>query len=145
MVKIKKVYDVIDAQVFVSDKPSETKQSMKSECDVNDLIKKYPNMLDNGLSMLQSGQFAGFDDLSLLPGDLQDAMDLIEEANSRFMELPSRVRDRFDNNPEQLLEFLSKSENLEESYSLGLRIRPENSVSEAIELTPATPVAGEVK
>lgn len=145
MVKIKKPYDVIEPVVFSSDLPSETKQSMRSECDLNELIKKYPNMLGYGLDALETGQFASFADLTYAPEDLSAAMDAVEEVKDRFAALPSAVRDRFGSNPLSLLDFLSKSENDEEAIKLGLKIRPEKSSADAEITQPATPVAEEVK
>lgn len=142
MVKIKKVYDEIVPVTFKSDLPSETKQSMRDECDLNLLLQKYPNMLENGVAALQSGSFAGFSDLSYAPCDLQEAMTAVDEVNACFAELPAAVRDRFGSNPMSLLEFLSNSDNDEEAYKLGLKIRPEKSPADAGIEIPATPVAG---
>lgn len=144
MVKIKKPYDEIVAVEFRSDLPSETKQSMRDECDLNLLIKKYPNMLGYGLDSLESGQFATFDDLSYAPEDLSEAMAAVDEVKNRFAELPSAVRDRFGSDPLSLLAFLSNSANDEEAIKLGLKIKPEKSTADAVEPLPATPVAEQV-
>lgn len=145
MVKIKKPYDVIEPVVFSSDLPSETKQSMRSECDLNELIKKYPNMLGYGLDALETGQFASFTDLTYAPEDLSAAMDAVEEVKDRFAALPSAVRDRFGSDPLSLLDFLSKSENDEEAIKLGLKIKPEKSSADAEITQSAAPVAEEVE
>lgn len=145
MVKIKKPYDVIEPVVFHSDLPSETKQSMKAECDLNELIKKYPNMLGYGMDALENGQFASFTDLTYAPEDLSAAMSAVEEVRDRFMALPSAVRDRFGSNPLSLLEFLSNPQNDDEAIKLGLKIKPEISSADAEITFPATPVAEEVK
>lgn len=145
MVKIKKPYDEINPVVYHSELPSDTKQSMRDECDLNELIKKYPNMLGYGLDALQAGQFASFEDLTYAPADLADAMAAVEDVQTAFQALPSAVRDKFGSNPLSLLEFLSNSDNDEEAYKLGLKIKPQN-LSAGAEITlPATPVAEEVK
>lgn len=143
MVKIKKPYDEIEAVVFHSDLPSETKQSMRDECDLNLLIKKYPNMLGYGMDALMSGQMSSFDDLSYAPADLQDAMAAVDDVKEKFAQLPSAVRDRFGSDPLSLLEFLSNSDNDEEAIKLGLKIRQEISTPDAVDSLPATPVAPE--
>lgn len=145
MVKIKKPYDEIISVVFHSDLPSETKQSMRDECDLNLLIKKYPNMLGYGLDSLLSGQMSSFTDLTYAPADLQDAMAAVGEVKEKFAELPSAIRDRFGSNPLSLLEFLSNSANDEEAIKLGLKIKRENSTADAVEPLPAVPVAEQVE
>lgn len=145
MVKIKKIYDEIVPVEFKSDLPSETKQSMRDECDLNLLIQKYPNMLDNGIAALQSGQFAGFEDFTMAPTDLQEAMDAVDEVQARFAELPAAVRDKFGSDPLSLLSFLSNPANDEEAVKLGLKIKPENLAVETGKELPATPIAEEVK
>lgn len=145
MVKIKKPYDEIVAVEFHSDLPSETKQSMRDECDLNLLIKKYPNMLGYGLDALANGNMASFTDLTFAPEDLQDAMAAVDDVKEKFAALPSAVRDRFGSDPLSLLDFLSNSDNDEEAIKLGLKIRPENSVADAIVPLSATPVAEQVE
>ena len=52
--------------------------------------------------------------------DYADAQQLVIDANNAFANLPSRLRDRFANDPAKLLDFLSRKENLDEAISLGL-------------------------
>lgn len=46
------------------------------------------------------------------------------EAENSFNMLPSEIRNRFQNDPGQLIGYLSDEKNNEEAYKLGLKIRP---------------------
>lgn len=149
MVKIRKPFDYIEPEVYTSDMPEETKQSMRDECDLNELVKKYPNMIGYGMNALQSGEFADFTDLTYAPDDLQDALAAVDEVKARFAELPAVVRDRFGSNPMSLLTFLADSSNDEEAVKLGLKIKTDAKAEKlpadaGIDL-PATPVPVEAE
>ena len=60
--------------------------------------------------------FGDFDSAS----QFQDMMDLIVKAQESFDALPSHVRDRFKNDPRELLEFIDDEDNLDEAVDLGI-------------------------
>lgn len=94
---------------------SRTKQSAKDECDINNIMKKYHR---TGLlpSVNADGVYA---DVAVL-GDFKTAYDQVIRAQELFDSLPSRVRERFDNSPQALLEFCQDDKNLKEAVELGL-------------------------
>ncbi len=47
------------------------------------------------------------------------------EAQNSFDSLPSNIRNRFENDPGKLLDFLANEENLSEAQKLGLVVTPE--------------------
>ena len=53
-----------------------------------------------------------------------EAMNEIIKADDMFMELPSKVRKRFGNDPAQFLEFVSDPDNHDKIYEYGLGNRP---------------------
>ena len=55
--------------------------------------------------------------------DFQSAMNAVREASENFMELPAKVRARFDNDPQMFLEFVASEDNRQEAVELGL-IKP---------------------
>lgn len=92
-----------------------TDQSFKSECDINNIVSR---CLQTGVvPSVAGGVYADFADL---PNDLQSSYELIEEAGSRFMQLPSDVRKEFNNDPMQLLSFLQNPANRNRASELGL-------------------------
>lgn len=56
--------------------------------------------------------------------DYQEAAGVIASLKESFMQLPSRVRDGFDNDPSRLLEFVRDPQNHEQAIELGILPRP---------------------
>lgn len=50
----------------------------------------------------------------------QDMMDTVVKAQEAFDMLPATVRDRFDNNPKELIAFVNDEDNLDEAIEMGL-------------------------
>lgn len=101
-------------------KASLTRQEFADESDLNKIMEKYAA----GVAPIPSGSRAPmFGDFSLLP-DYQTSLEMIRQANDAFMELPSKLRERFDNDPGKLLEFLGDKANRDEAISLGLIDKP---------------------
>lgn len=101
---------------FPEDEKRRTKSSMKDECDVNVIVRRY---LKTGVVSHVSGRAPQFADVSGV-GDWKSAMDEIAGARQWFEHLPSEVRNRFRNDPAQCLDFLADDENREEAVKLGL-------------------------
>ncbi|WNK14176.1 MAG: internal scaffolding protein [Microvirus sp.] len=91
-----------------------TKQSFKDECDINVLMSKY---LKTGLMDHVNEALPRFEDVTSL--DFQEAQHLIAEAASMFEDIPSAIRNRFDNNPGKLLDWVHDPANAEEAATLG--------------------------
>lgn len=103
--------------------PSLTSQSFKDECDINVIIDRY----------VRSGEPLPLPDIRDY-GDFTGALDYhssvnqILAAQASFMALPAKVRSRFNNDPGQLLEFISDADNIEEARKLGI-LAPEEPLS----------------
>ncbi|WNK13505.1 MAG: internal scaffolding protein [Microvirus sp.] len=91
-----------------------TKQEFKDECDINVLMAKY---LKNGLMDHVNQKLPMFEDVTGL--DFQGAQNLIAEAQSMFEGIPSKIRNRFDNDPGKLLDWVHNPANAKEAASLG--------------------------
>lgn len=57
--------------------------------------------------------------------DYQDFRERVQDAMSDFQMLPSALRNRFDNNPAKLIDFVNDVKNYDEAVSLGLVVKPE--------------------
>ena len=92
-----------------------TEQSHKSQCDVNKIIAKYDK---HGLLQHVSRFEAQFGDVSGI--DFKEAQDLVAKAKSSFNDLPSEIRNRFKNSPQELLAFMDDPNNRDEAIKLGI-------------------------
>ncbi len=84
--------------------------------------------------------------------DYFEAQTTIANANSLFEDLPSKIRNKFENNPAKFLDFVQDPKNLEEMVELKLANPPQDfqktkvpevvpPVAPPIEPTPAAPAA----
>lgn len=92
-----------------------TKQSFKDECDVNQIIKNFTTtgVLQN--PMEKEGEYGDFTST-----DLHSAMNMVAQADSMFEELPSGLRNKFDNEPTKFLDFVQNPDNREELIKMKL-------------------------
>jgi len=93
-----------------------TKQSFKAQCDINKIIAKYRQ---TGLINHLSARPGMFEDVSEM-SDYHASLNKVRQADVLFMGLPSNVRERFKNDPGNLVEFLMDSKNRDEAVKLGL-------------------------
>lgn len=129
--------DVVIRSMYGTKKPgpkvscgkSMAQQQFKDECDINNILRRYED----------TGSWTG--DLRIptrqpLSGDFTDIPDLMTaqamliEGREAFDALPARLRKRFDNNPIDLLQFLSDPANRDECIELGLLAPDEEPVPE---------------
>ena len=97
---------------------SMTQQQFKAECDVNNILAKYKRT--GMLSHIQKheGNFGDFSSLE----DYQTSLGKLMQAQQSFESLPSELRAKFENDPAQLISFLSDEKNNAEAVKLGLKI-----------------------
>lgn len=96
--------------------PSMTEQHFKDECDINSIIAKYKQtgILPVGDRQPLFGDFAEF------PTDLQSSMKMYDEAQERFLQIPSEIRKEFGNDPAQLIAWLQDEKNHAKAVEFGL-------------------------
>lgn len=94
-----------------------TKQAFAAESDINNILKKY--QLTGVLPDSSRAAMAQFGDFSNIPS-YKESLEVVIDAQHMFSELPSAVRNRFRNDPGELLEFLSNPANRDEAAKLGL-------------------------
>lgn len=100
--------------------PTLTQQHFKDEVDINTIVERF------GLTgeMPQLQQLPSYGDYSGI-FDYQTAMNAVRAADESFMNLPAKIRNRFDNNPQKFVDFCEDDDNKEEAYKLGIALRPE--------------------
>lgn len=90
-------------------------QSQKEEADINTILRKFgvTGQLPQNIRMPQYGDFTGI-------GDYQSALAAVKQAEQNFMMLPAELRERFNHNPQEFVEFCENKDNKEEAKKLGL-------------------------
>lgn len=110
---------------FDPEKEGRTQPEFKESCDVNYILKKY-----NQTGVLKvNAKTPKFGDFSQSV-DYQDAMNLVVKANEMFDQLPADVRKRFNNDPQQFLEFANDEANHDEMVRLGMAVKDEVETQE---------------
>lgn len=96
-----------------------TKQSMKDECDINNILRKYRKTGAIAHMNRFPAQYAE------APGyDLREALSFLEGAKAAFESLPATVRTKFDNDPATFLTFIQNPSNKDKLYEMGLANKP---------------------
>lgn len=107
-----------------------TKQSMKNDCDINNIMRRYEKT--GFISHIKNGGTYG--DFSTVDS-YHSAMNEIIAAKEAFMTLPASVRKKFQNDPAEMIEFLQNKENYDEAVKLGL-IEPKDKKKPATIVPP---------
>ena len=92
-----------------------TRQEFVEESDINNIMKRYAS----GMPIPSGTRQPVFDDFSDVP-DYAQAFEIVQRSEEAFAQLPSAVRERFANDPQQLLAFLQDGKNRDEAVKLGL-------------------------
>jgi len=92
-----------------------TKQEFKDESDINQIMARYmrTGLIDNVTNKLP--QFQDLDGQTFT-----DAMQIVAESKSLFADLPSSIRNEFENNPAKFLDFVHDPENRPRMAEMGL-------------------------
>jgi len=114
-----------------------TKQEFKDECDINILMSRYESTGELPAINERAPQY-----LDATGYDYQTAMNFVAGANTLFHELPASMRNRFENDPAQFLDFCSMEKNRPEMAEMGLLKDPSEWVKPlAVSDIPAAPAA----
>lgn len=114
--QIRRPYDASTGGSIIFNEPTLTKQSFQDECDINTIMDKYES---TGVLQHVSNVQQAYGDFSNVQ-EYQLSLNQVIAAQEAFDELPSRVRERFGNDPAHLMAFLEDKENRAEAVKLGL-------------------------
>lgn len=154
-------YNPPPSPVYKSDLPSMVHPEFSFECDINNLVETRVQKDGRQLSVITGvgsslppnpdspkyGDFSGY-----TSSRLSEAMNVVAEARSKFEQLPSGLRARFENDPRKLVDFVNDGSNYDEALRLGLvnkRVEPVKDVATPQPVIPkpspdkVTPVPGE--
>lgn len=97
--------------------PSLTQQQFKDEADINTIVDRFmkSGVLPTAATMPQYVDYEGV-------FDFQTAMNAVRQADENFMRMDAKIRARFNNSPQEFLQFFSDPENTDEAIRLGLAL-----------------------
>lgn len=97
-----------------------THQSFKEECDINTIVERFglTGQLPDDIRMPLTGDFTE------VVNDYQTALNMVIAADNEFMKLPANIRERFRNDPAELISFLENEQNRDEAERLGIVNKP---------------------
>lgn len=101
--------------LFCADE-SMTQQHFHDETKIDNILELYTR---TGILPTKDVQPV-FADLLGMSDDYHDALNLVIQAQESFYDLPASVRERFLNDPSQLMRFLDDDSNRSEAIALGL-------------------------
>lgn len=95
--------------------PTLTQQHFKEHTNINDIVGRFikTGVLEGTRLEPKYGDFSNYK-------TYHEAQNAIINAQQDFANLSSKIRNRFDNDPGKLLEFVSNEDNYEEAHELGL-------------------------
>lgn len=111
-------------------------QQFKQDCDINTIMKRASkNQTLDHISTHQPEY--GFTS----PNSYHKSLNLIAKADSMFSDLPSTLRNEFQNSPSKFLEFVQDPKNLDRAKELGLMLSDKAIASLELNTTPELPGA----
>ena len=119
-------YDAEVVRPTINSGPTVTKQSMKEECDINNILARY---VKTGLLTPVVKRPPMFMDVSNV-GDYRTAVENVQQAQELFANLDSGTRARFNNDPAEFLDFAVDNDNRDELRELGLLPKADTPVEE---------------
>jgi phage internal scaffolding protein len=109
---------------FETSGESMTQQHFQEETEINNILRSHDR---NGvIEHIHRGNaiYADFSEIT----DLSDALHQIKEAQAEFLNIPSKIREKFQNDAGQFFKFASDPNNLDQLREMGLA-NPEPSVA----------------
>ncbi len=104
-----------NASGLVCEEPTRAQQHHRDECDINVILERFGKTGHLPVNAI-SGTYGDFSGVH----DYHTALNAIIASESEFAALPAQIRNRFQNDPSNLIEFLDDPRNKAEAESLGL-------------------------
>jgi len=110
-----------------------TQQQFKDEADINTIVDRF---MKSGVmpDPVRMPQFVDIEGVF----DYQSAMNAVRAADESFMRLDAKLRSRFNNSPQQFLDFFANPDNRSEAIRLGLVVDNAASIPSGIVAEPAS-------
>jgi phage internal scaffolding protein len=116
VVDIRSAYTARERKGFETVGESLTQQHLKDETDIRNIINRYDR---TGLISHVARGVAQYGDYSEI-NEYREALDLVNNANEAFMQIPAEIREKFNNDAGDFFEFATDPNNIEEMREMGL-------------------------
>jgi len=117
MLVAKKQYDFsthVHPVIDIDPAEDQTQQHFERETNINQIVSRYQKTGVLPTALIREVQFGE------VGPDLVQSLNKIKAAKEQFMQLPAKIRDEFENNPDHFLRFLADPHNYEKAKSLGI-------------------------
>jgi phage internal scaffolding protein len=104
-----------NASGLVCEEPTRAQQHHRDECDINVILERFGKTGQMPVNAI-SGTYGDFSGVH----DYHTAMNALIAAEHEFAALPAQLRNKFDNDPSNLIQFLENPDNRAEAEKLGL-------------------------
>lgn len=118
-------------------KEGKTMQSFKDECNINNIVSMYCKTGIWGNSLKPATSKPMFGDFASVP-DFVESQNIIAKSKELFDAMPLKIRQRFNFNPVELLEFVNNPDNKDEAIKLGIATEKAAPVETKPPETPPT-------
>jgi len=114
-----------------------TQQQFKDEVNIGNIVRKYRK---TGIVTHLNGKQPVYADISSV--DYSQMRNLLQDIQIQFESYPSKIRNRFQNDPYQMVRFIEDPSNQAEAVKLGLIPEPPKQPKNPVSSEPVTPPAG---
>lgn len=129
---------------IITERENGTKRVM-TKVDPNSLTEQHHGGVTNIQKMLRDQMLAGmnpearphYGDISTIES-FEDVQNRVKHGEQKFMELPSFIRKKFNNNPAVYLDFIFNDNNYDEAVEMGL-VTDTRIVPDKTDTTPPEP------
>lgn len=97
------------------EKETRTQQQFKDECDINQIMERF-GVTGELPTQVKPVMPDDYDEVV----DFTTAMNMVRQANVAFMQMPAKIRERFQNDPQKFTEFFQDEDNRAEATKMGL-------------------------
>lgn len=96
--------------------PSKTHQEFERDCNISKIVKAAGKEATLMVPRVSEPVYGNFEN----GADFKEIQNKLIEAEQQFMALPSKIREKFNNDPAELIEFCKDENNVEEAKEMGL-------------------------
>lgn len=118
-----------DVAIDFTGEVSRTKQAFKPVVDINNIVARFAR---TGMIEHVNRREPFYGDVSTIV-DYQTCLNVVNKAKELFGNMSAKVRERFHNDPAEMISFLENPANLQEAIDLGMAVkRPEAPVAPVV-------------